>query len=86
MHAPVLVLSPVTSPLRPVIYPLSFRSPRLEDGISITGYDEMAPAISSCPGTGTNNVRLENATSQPSSSDDPRKQRELKATPQFALL
>ena len=40
-------------------------SVRLEDGISITGYDGMASAIPTCPDVGTSYVRLENATSQP---------------------
>ena len=64
-------LNLVQSPYLFICHLFCIVSVRLEDGISITGYDEMALAISSCPGTGMCNVRLENATSQPCSSDEP---------------
>ena len=56
-------LSPATCNLVLVTY--RFVAVRLEDGISITGYDGMASAIPSCPAARTSNMRLENATCQP---------------------
>ena len=58
-------LNLVQSPYLFICHLFCVVSVRLEDGISITGYVGMAPAIPTCPVARTSNVRLENATSQP---------------------